>query len=60
VFGEIALLYDVPRTATVRSASFGRLYTLSDHEFLMSMGATGDAKKVALGLAEQRLGEQLS
>jgi Major Facilitator Superfamily/Cyclic nucleotide-binding domain len=60
VFGEIALLYDVPRTATVRSASFGRLYTLSDHEFFMSMGATGDAKKVALGLADQRLDEQLS
>jgi len=58
VFGEIALLYDVPRTATVRSAGFGRLYTLGAREFLMSMGATGDAKRVALGLADQRLGEQ--
>jgi CRP-like cAMP-binding protein len=58
VFGEIALLYDVPRTATVRSLGFGRLYTLGAREFLMAMGATGDAKRVAMGLADQRLEEQ--
>lgn len=55
IFGEIALLYDVPRTATVRSAGSGRLYTLGDREFLLTMGAPGDAKKVALGLADLRL-----
>lgn len=60
VFGEIALLYEVPRTATVRSAGFGRLYTLGAREFLTSMGATGDAKKVAMGLADQRLDQQTS
>ena len=58
VFGEIALLYDVPRTATVCSVGFGRLYTLGATEFLTSMGATGDAKKVAMGLADQRLDQQ--
>lgn len=58
VFGEIALLYDLPRTATVRSVGFGRLYSLGDREFLRTMGATGDAKKVALGLADKRLDEQ--
>lgn len=58
LFGEIALLYDLPRTATVRSVLPGRVYTLGRREFMTAMGATGEANIAARRLAEQRLGEQ--
>jgi hypothetical protein len=58
VFGEIALLYDVARTATVRSLDSARVYMLGGQQFLRAMGATGDAKLVARGLADSRLDEQ--
>lgn len=57
VFGEIAVLYDVARTATVRSLGSGRVYILGGQQFLRAMGA-GDAKLAARGLADSRLDEQ--
>jgi CRP-like cAMP-binding protein len=58
LFGEIALMYDLPRTATVRSVLPGRVYTLGRREFMTAMGATGEANIAARRLAEQRLDEQ--
>lgn len=58
VFGEIALLYDLARTATVRSSGPARIFSLDRQQFLRAMGATGEARLVARDLADERLGQQ--
>jgi predicted MFS family arabinose efflux permease len=55
--GEIALLYNVPRTATVRTRSEARLYALDRETFLVSLTGQASAAKLAQGLAEERLAE---
>lgn len=57
VFGEIALLYDVPRTATVGTRSETRLYGLDREAFLVPLTGHGSAVTLAHGLAEERLAE---
>lgn len=57
VVGEIALLYGLPRTATVRVRSDARLYTLERETFLVTVTGTTSAVSLAHGLADQRLAE---
>ena len=54
-FGEIALLRNVPRTATVESLSPVSLYSLERSVFLTALGAESVARSVADELAEERL-----
>lgn len=55
VFGEIGLLHDVPRTATVTAASDVVLLTLSRGEFLRALSGEPRAREAAEDLASRRL-----
>ena len=46
-FGEIALLQDVPRTATVRSLTDGAVWSLDQEEFLATMTDLPQAARAA-------------
>ena len=54
-FGEIALLRDVPRTATVRAASAVHLYTLERADFLAAVTGHALAEAAAHDVVEARL-----
>jgi hypothetical protein len=54
-FGEIALLRDVPRTATVTAASVARLYTLERADFLAAVTGHALAEAAAHEVVEARL-----
>jgi CRP-like cAMP-binding protein len=54
-FGEIALLHDVPRTATCRAASSASLYALERGDFLAALTAHPVARAEAGRLAAERL-----
>ncbi len=56
-FGEIALLRDVPRTATVRAKSPVDLLVLERHEFLAAVGAYARARRGMDDVARSRLDE---
>ena len=56
-FGEIALMYDVPRTATVRARTEVRLYALGREDFLVALTGHLPAQTLAQGLASERLAE---
>jgi Na+/melibiose symporter-like transporter len=57
-FGEIALMHDVPRTATVRTRTAARFYTLERDAFLGGLTSTPAAYAALQRLAERRLGQQ--
>ncbi|MEA2381931.1 MAG: hypothetical protein QOH72_1902 [Solirubrobacteraceae bacterium] len=54
-FGEIALLRDVPRTATVTARDEGRLYVLDRDAFLMGVGAHRHSTEAVERVATARL-----
>ncbi len=59
-FGEIALLHDVPRTATVRMTTPGRLVTLDREHFLDALGDAPTSMIEAERLAADRLSDTAS
>jgi CRP-like cAMP-binding protein len=54
-FGEIALLHEVPRTATVRAAVDSRLLTLQRDDFLAVVTGHSAAHAAGKAVAEARL-----
>lgn len=56
-FGEIALVYDVPRTATVTTRSASQLYALDRDTFLVAVTGHASSRRVAHDLADARLEE---
>jgi CRP-like cAMP-binding protein len=54
-FGEIALLNDVPRTATVTAVRGCRLLALDRHHFISAVTGHGRSGEAAATVAEDRL-----
>jgi len=54
-FGEIALLYDVPRTATVRALDDGAVWTLDQEEFLTTITGLPQSESAAHSISAERL-----
>jgi len=57
-FGEIALLNDTPRTATVTASSDASLYTLGREQFLTAITGMADVHGAARTMASERLAQQ--
>ena len=57
-FGEIALLHDVPRTATVRAVTDGAVWALDRDAFLATVTGMPQAASAAAEVSASRLGEQ--
>lgn len=55
-FGEIALLHDVPRTATVTAVEPGRVWEVPRSDFLAAVTGSEDFAAGAHSIAEVRLG----
>jgi MFS family permease len=56
-FGEIALLQDVPRTATVRAVSDLRLWAITRQAFLAAVTGHGDASRLADAVVAEHLAQ---
>jgi Cyclic nucleotide-binding domain len=54
-FGEIALLYDVPRTATVTAVDDSAVWTLDQEEFLATVTGMPQAASAAHEISAERL-----
>ena len=59
-FGEIALLHDVTRTATVRTVEDSHLLALERNPFLLSVTGHSDSHSAGLEVAETFLGNRLA
>jgi MFS family permease len=55
-FGEIALIHDVPRTATVRAARETKLLALERAQFIAAVTGNYRSGEAAAAVAEERLG----
>ena len=53
-FGEIALLFDSPRTATVRTTTGGRLWRLERQAFLGALTGNAASDQLAREIAARR------
>ena len=53
-FGEIALLHDVPRTATVRATSDAAVWALDQEEFLATVTGLPQAASAAHAISQER------
>ena len=56
-FGEIALIENVPRTATVKALSDGQLYSLEKEPFILALTGHALTARAASELVSKRLGE---
>ena len=54
-FGEIGLLFGVPRTATVRCVQAGALWRLRREDFLRAITGNSTSKEAISAIADQRL-----
>ncbi len=54
-FGEIGLLRDVPRTATVTAVTDTELFALERHDFLTAVTGVGEARQAAEEVVSRRL-----
>jgi hypothetical protein len=57
-FGEIALLHDVPRTATVRATRDGAVWALDQEEFLATITGLPQAESAAHAVSAERMRTQ--
>ena len=60
VFGEIALLRDVPRTATVTASTPANLFVLGRDDFLAAVTGQPQARAAGEALVEERLASELT
>ncbi len=56
-FGEIALIEDVPRTATVTATTDAELFSLTKEPFVLALTGHAPAARAAGDMVSQRLGE---